>query len=129
MAETRNRIGEDLHLRSKLLRVPKIVLITEGKKIVVGPTCVERCPKAASEICVDANTGVVFEKMYGLAGEASDRIANVLTLRAVRREEDLDVLVRLRKERSKLTRQKLKVGPIKAEDDKDTAIEFAAQEP
>jgi len=78
MTEANFGSSKDLDLPGEFFRVPEIVLIAEGKKVGVGPTCVERCPKAASEICVDANTGVVFEEVDQSVGEASDRVANVL---------------------------------------------------
>ena len=129
MTEARFRIGEDRHLPRELLRVPKIVLVAERKKIGAALTRVERRAQAAPKIRVDADASVVLEEVDRPAGEAPDRIANVLALRAVSRDDDLNVLMFLRKERFKLTRQKLKVGPIKAKDDEDTAIKLVAQEP
>jgi hypothetical protein len=122
VAQTRLRVRKAGDLPIELARMPDIVLVAEGEKIVVALAGRDRFPQPAGKVRVNSNAIVEFDELNRAIGEIRNDCSNVGTVRPIGADEDFYVPMALGYERFELARQEIRIRPVKAENDENTTI-------
>lgn len=129
MAEARPTVGEAGKLPFELGRMPDIVLIAKREQVGVALAGGDGLPQPAREVGMNADARVEPDDVNREVGEARHDCSAVGIVQPVGANENLDVAMRLRHQRFKLTRQKDGVGPIEAENDENPRIPSDSHNP